>query len=301
MLQSHLNIVSLRKYRHELSVLLHDNDIDVIGLCATRLDEKVPDSYVSIAEYKIFKNDRDLNGGGVAKYIKENFPEPSVKLKTHSLELLVLELAPKNSKLFFVACWYRPPTSVVDIQAFEDLRNELKNLDDTEKEIILVGDINCDFKCNGNSNANKLKFIYSEFQLEQLIKSYTRVAVTHADEGDPTVSKTLIDHFSTNKPNYILNVDIIEAGMVDHYRNYGIKKINASRLNSSKKQRLAEIRSLKRYNKALLQQDLQETDWDCIFTPLADDPCKMVTAYQEIFESLLNVHAPLKVKKLQND
>ena len=235
----------MRKHRHKLSVLLHDNDIDVIGLCETRLDEKVPDSDVSIAGYKIFRNDRDLNGGGVAIYVKENFPEPSVKLKSDSLELLVLELASKNSKSFFVACWYRPPTSGVDIQAFENLRNELKNLDHTEKEIILVGDTNCDFKCNGNSNANKLKYIYSELQLEQLIKSYKRVAVTHTDDGDPTVSKTLIDYFSTNKPNYILNVDIIETGMVDHYMIYSIRKVNASRRNSFKKQRLPETRSLK--------------------------------------------------------
>ena len=67
---------------------------------------------------------------------------------------------------------------------------------------------------------------------------------------------------------------------------YGIRKVNASRLNSSKKQRLAETRSLKRYNEALFQQDLQEIDWDCILTPLADEPSKMVTTFQKIFESL---------------
>ena len=55
--------MSLRKHRHELSVLFHDNDIDVIGVCETRLDEKVGESDVSIAGYKIFRNDRDLNGG----------------------------------------------------------------------------------------------------------------------------------------------------------------------------------------------------------------------------------------------
>ena len=80
--------------------------------------------------------------------------------------------------------------------------------------------------------------------------------MTHTDDGDPTVSKTLIDHFSTNKPNYILNVDIIETGMVDHYMIYGMRKVNASRRNSFKKQRLAETRSSKRYNKALFQQVL---------------------------------------------
>ena len=42
-----LNIVSLRKHRHELSVLLHENSIDAIGLCETRLDNKVTDSKVT--------------------------------------------------------------------------------------------------------------------------------------------------------------------------------------------------------------------------------------------------------------
>ena len=47
-----LDIVSLQKHRNQLNVLLHDNDIDVIGLCETRLDEKVADSDVLIAGYK---------------------------------------------------------------------------------------------------------------------------------------------------------------------------------------------------------------------------------------------------------
>ena len=192
-----------------------------------------------------------------------------------------------------MACWYRSPTSGVDTQAFDNLRNELKNLDQTEKEIILVGDTNCDFKCIQNSNANKLKFIYSEFQLEQLVKSYTRVAVTNSENGDPTVSKTLINHFSTNKANYILKVDIIETGMVDHYMVYDIRKVNASRLNSSKKQRLAETHSLKRYNKALFQQDLQAIDGEHLLTPLADEPGKMVTTFQEVFETRMH---PLRSK-----
>ena len=58
---------------------------------------------------------------------------------------------------------------------------------------------------------------------------------------------------------------------------------------------------MKRYNKALFQQDLQEIDWDRLLAPLADEPSKMVTTFQEILESLLNVHAPLRVKKLRNE
>ena len=61
----------------------------------------------------------------------------------------------------------------VDIAAFENLRESLEDLDKEGFEIILVGDTNCDFKTIANANAKRLKLVYSEYQLEQLIKKYT--------------------------------------------------------------------------------------------------------------------------------
>ena len=49
-----LNIVSLCKRGYKLSVLLHENNIDAIGLCETRLDNKVTDLIISIAGYRAF-------------------------------------------------------------------------------------------------------------------------------------------------------------------------------------------------------------------------------------------------------
>ena len=72
------NTVSLRKHRSELSMLLHEHSIEAIGLCETRLDNKVTDSNASIAGYRVFRNDRNRNGGGVAICIKEDFPELSI-------------------------------------------------------------------------------------------------------------------------------------------------------------------------------------------------------------------------------
>ena len=43
-----LNIVSLRKYKDELGIILNDNEIDVIGLNATRLDENISDHELRI-------------------------------------------------------------------------------------------------------------------------------------------------------------------------------------------------------------------------------------------------------------
>ena len=147
-----LNIVSLRKHRNELSIILHDNDIDIIGLSETQFDENIGYAEVSIEGYKIFRNDRNTYGGGVAIYVKNTLPEPKIKQNSNKIELLSLEIKKQNARPFFSACWYRPPTSGVDETAFNNLREPLGDLDKERKEIILVGDTNCDFKNNSNAN-----------------------------------------------------------------------------------------------------------------------------------------------------
>ena len=52
----------------------------------------------------------------------------------------------------------------------------LSDLDKDEKEIILGGDTNCDFKDSKNTNAKKLRLVYSEYHSEQMIKDHTRFA-----------------------------------------------------------------------------------------------------------------------------
>ena len=72
-----------------------------------------------------------------------------------------------------------------------------------------MGDTNCDLVDNKNANTKRLKRVYSEFQLEQLIKTYTRVAI------------------NTSDARYIIKTGTRETGIVDHYLIYGIRKINA--------------------------------------------------------------------------
>ena len=199
-----VNIVSLRKHKHELEIILKENEIDIIGLSETRLDNTISDPMVSIEGFRIFRNDRNANGGGVAIYVKNSIPEPVVKLKSDNLELLSMEIFPGHARPFHLVCWYRPPTSCVDDEAFENLTGVLSGLDEDGKEIMLVGDTNCDFKDSNSANARKLRLIYSEFHLEQMIKDYTRVATTTTVSGEQRTSKTLIDHFATSCPKYII-------------------------------------------------------------------------------------------------
>ena len=235
-------------------------------------------------------------------YIKESLPEPIIKLNSDKLELISLEVSQNiHARSFHLVCWYRPPTAGVDELAFENLRGILKELDREEKEIILIGDTNCDFKCSKNANAKQLKLIYSEYQLEQLIKSYTRVAMTTTESGEQRTSKTLIDHFSSSNSKYIIEADVVKTGMVDHYLVYGIRKINAWRRFKKKKPNVIESRSMTKYDKALFRNDIQQVDWEAILTPFSDNPAGMATTFQEVFESILDLHAPLRRKRVRSE
>ena len=149
--------------------MLNEHDINIIGLSETRLDKTISDSEVTIRGYNIFRNDRAVNGGGVAIYIKASLPEPTVRIKIDKLELISLEIAPKHAKSFLVVCWYRPPTA--DDAAFENLREVLKNLDNDSKEIIFVGDTNCDLKNNKSSNTKKWQQFTQSTSLSNLLKA----------------------------------------------------------------------------------------------------------------------------------
>ena len=127
-----------------------------------------------------------------------------------------------------------------DASTFEALTKIIKKLDEEGKEIILVGDTNCDYKKPKDCNTRKLKLIYSEFQFEQLITDFTRVAATTSSKnGEISTSKTIIDHFSTSRPNFISYSGVIKLGMTGHYMILGIRKLNSKLQGSNLKPNFA--------------------------------------------------------------
>ena len=67
------------------------------------------------------------------------------------------------------------------------------------------------------------------------------------------------------------------------------------------KAKIVESLTMKKYDKAIFQHDLQQIDWETILTPFANDPSAMAGTFQEIFESLLNIHAPIKKRRVRSE
>ena len=210
--------VSLKKYLFELEVLCRDHQFDILGLIETRVDRHTKDPEIQIDGYDIYRDDRNTSGGGVAVYVYKalrHFHRSDIK--DPKLDIVGVESTPLHAKNIIVLSWYRPPMSDNDEGTMEALKNFLTKLDAEGKEIYLMGDTNCDFKKPNEGPARQLKSINKEFQLEQQMKEPTRVASVVNKDGSTRVTKTLIDHITTNRLNYILSVEVLKIGMTDHY------------------------------------------------------------------------------------
>ena len=89
------------------------------------------------------------------------------------LETITVEITKPKAKPFLLSTWYRPPNMPVNI--FIDYELIIQKMDHENKEIICIGDFNCDWLSPEKSETKKLSDLANIFQLEQLIKEPTRI------------------------------------------------------------------------------------------------------------------------------
>ena len=139
---AHINVRSLRNKIDDISTLINCEKINVLAVSETHLDHSITDMEVGISGYNIFRNDRNIFGGGVAIYIQNHIP---AKVR---VDLMVpgIEAHLAHCKQFIVGCVYRPPSS--SVQYVDELCSVLLKVTDTAKEIFVLGDFNIDWLSN---------------------------------------------------------------------------------------------------------------------------------------------------------
>ena len=87
---------------------------------------------------------------------------------------------------------------------------QIKVIDNENKEMCILGDLNCDvLKGDKDSNTptKKITSLYELYQLSQLTDKPTRITMTIS---------SLIDHIVTNIPEKISDSGVIHSGVSDH-------------------------------------------------------------------------------------
>ena len=151
------------------------NYFDIFALNETRLDSTISDGLVKISGFNIVRNDRSRKKGGVCIYLRDSSNHKIRKdLIPDGLEAVCLEICKPNSQSFLVVSVCRPSNSTSELFfAFENL---IKSIDDENKELHILGDLNCDM-LKDNSDPPTIKeslnhanyFNYDNFKFDGLM------------------------------------------------------------------------------------------------------------------------------------
>ena len=170
---ANLNVNSLLKHIDEIRTWLFENPFDILAINESKIDPTIRDSEIYINNYSI------VRFRGVALYIKNTIPYTERKdLVPDNLEMICVEINRQHSRPFLITTWYRPPNSELDM--FNNFELFLFKCDMENKELIIVGDLNCDVnKVPPDSQTHKLQTLSSLYQLTQVINDPTRVTKQH--------------------------------------------------------------------------------------------------------------------------
>ena len=241
-----------------------------------------------MAGYHQVRLDRTCNGGGVSVYIKDSVTyKCRSDVPTDDLELICIEIEPPKSKSSLVLVWYRPPNSPVG--SFIKLEKVLSFLDKEDKELILLGDTNCDLipKCVEQPIDNETKHLlslYELFNFEQLINEPTRVTLN---------TSTIIDHIATTCARNILKSGVHEISLSDHFLVYCIRKFNGA---VNKGHKMIKTRKMKNFNEEAFLADVSGISWEQMLTA-TDDIDILVNLWSNLFSAIIEKHAEMRVSE----
>ena len=192
--------------RDELQTLLEHCSTHVMGLSETWLDESVDDAEIDMTGFRVYRKDRNRNGGGVAVYVSDDVK--SVRrydLEEEGVEALWIQV--KMKKLQVLICnMYRPPDALV--AWMDSLATILERAVQEKLSVVMLGDFNCDFM-SPNPRANKLASVMEEYGLTQMIDGPTRITQN---------SESQIDLIFTTDSGLLNRVGCEELGLSDLWR-----------------------------------------------------------------------------------
>ena len=166
----------------------------------------------------------------------------------------------------------------------------LSYLDKEDKEIILLGDTNCDLTITApdhpaGNNSKHIRSLYELFSLKQLIEEPTRVTLT---------SSSINDHIATTSARNIIESGVHKVSMSDHYMIFCVRKFEGA---LKKEHKVVTTRSMKNFDKDAFLADVAGICWERGFDE-TDDGNVLVTQWSTLFSLIIDKHAPIKTLRV---
>ena len=205
-----INCQSLRNKEAKINSLL--NNLDVLGLCETWLDDDDCWEDYEVDGFKLERKDRQTGDrGGVGFYIRDNLNYRRMKkIESRDVESIWIEEDTIISEKLLIGMFYRPPKETKDW--YDSFEKQLEKASNQSKNILVMGDFNIDIgPIDHKGRSHPLMKLTKEYGLKQLVEKVTRPAEKGGYYG------TVIDLVFTNQDKKISDLRVPQIIISDHY------------------------------------------------------------------------------------
>lgn len=277
-----------------LKEFLETRFFHIISIAETWLHAGISDALVNLNDYFIIRNDRvGKIGGGIAVYIhnslKVNVLDSSPSQFSNSPEYLLLEVRPPHCETVLFTSMYRRPKA----KLFSDFSDSFSKFSCNFKNIIIIGDLNCNMLTN-NFEAQSLRdFIFTRALF--LVPSEATYHTSYCDSWlDVAIldSEEKLSSFKKTSAPFIAGHDAIEICL------------NLNQVNRVTSPITLKRRCIAKLNESIFNQDLT-TELEKLSHSDVVSPCKLVERIINVTQTIatvFDVHAPLRTfttRKLQ--
>ena len=276
-----MNAQSLLCNIDEIKLLIREMNYDVLCISETWLESNIPDAYIVIPGFNVYRCDYGRGGGSCIFYrddLKVTLLETYID-KVEGVEDVWVSVQSRKLPSVVIGSVYRHPKA--SVISFDYMYDVFKKMCMKNKPIFIFGDINDDMFIQNN----KLSKLIKGLNLMQIIDKPTRITSN---------SSTLIDVIITNRVDLVLYSDVIPSPIADH-------ELLSLSINIKKPKREKEIRTfrcLTHYSPDTLCSLLLNRAEDLNTMLNTDDVNIQVETFTEIFKTCLDNCAPVVTKEV---
>jgi hypothetical protein len=299
-----INIQSLLSKHDQLVQFINELSNSHITVDAIAIQELWDIRYpelVSIPGFKplIFKKRRNMRGGGVGFFIRENLIGQIVEelspFVNKIFESITIKLTyPSSHRTVLLTCAYRSNGIIANVtksqqmeQFSEIFGNLIFDLQQTNKESFIFMDSNINLLDLENHDAsNYLNLLFAAGYLQGIFKA-TRIQ---------NLSKTLIDHVHLNTFSPNINTGVIVSDISDHFFTFVCSKSASSQHAPCKSTASRDFSIL---NLEKFKRELGAANWEQ--TLATNEVNSAYDCFWTVYSNLFNQNFPMKRKRFNKN
>ena len=279
---AHININSLRHKVTEIHEMLTKNFFDVLAISETKLDDSFTNGAFNICNYKMYRQDRNKNGGGILFYVKDTLPHRMLiehSFMNEGIECLTLQVVMRNK--LNISCLYKPPNIKDDVFSRVFSRH-CESLTADGNVNVFIGDFNYNML-----EQNLLCDMCDLYGLVNMIKTPTCFKAARP---------TLLDVILTNEPRKFHNTLNADLGVSDFHNFVGVSTKMHHRGNARNK---ITYRSFRHFDSHKFSTDIEQIPFSVC--KIFDDIDDVYWAHSAMIQNVVNEHAPIKTKVISGN